>query len=67
MGLWGCAPAGLPDLSPTYKEYEMPQFTVIGKKRVFRIRAKSVQALTRAMRSVGIVWQGIHEDKEAAK
>ncbi|UVF61117.1 hypothetical protein SEA_EULA_62 [Microbacterium phage Eula] len=43
----------------------MPQFTVISKKRVFRVRAKSVQALTRALRSVGIVWQAIHEDKEA--
>lgn len=67
MGLWGCAPAGLPDLSPIYKEYEMPQFTVIGKKRVFRVRAKSVQALTKAMRAVGLTWQGIHEDKEATR
>ena len=67
MGLWGCAPAGPPDLSPIYPEYEMPQFTVIGKKRVFRVKAKSVQALTRALRAVGIPWQGIHEDKETAK
>ncbi|QUE26100.1 hypothetical protein SEA_SANASANA_62 [Microbacterium phage SanaSana] len=45
----------------------MPQFTVVGKKRVYRVKAKSVQALTRALRSVGIVWQAIHEDKEAAR
>ncbi|AUG84857.1 hypothetical protein PBI_DISMAS_60 [Microbacterium phage Dismas] len=43
----------------------MAQFTVIGKRRVFRVNAKSVQALTRALRSVGIVWQAIHEDKGA--
>lgn len=43
----------------------MAQFTVIGKKKVFRVQAKSVQALTRALRQVGIVWQAIHEDKEA--
>ncbi|UDG78767.1 hypothetical protein SEA_INDYLU_65 [Microbacterium phage IndyLu] len=45
----------------------MPQFTVIGKRRVFRVSAKSVQALTKAMRAVGLTWQGIHEDKEAAR
>lgn len=39
------------------------QFTVITKRRVFRVAARSVQQLTQAMRSVGIVWQGIHEDK----
>ncbi|WIC89483.1 hypothetical protein SEA_BAJUNIPER_60 [Microbacterium phage BAjuniper] len=44
----------------------MAQFTVVGKRRVFRVNAKSVQQLTRALRSVGIVWQAIHEDKEAA-
>jgi hypothetical protein len=56
---------------PTYPRIQkvqlMPQFTVIGKKRVFRVKAKSVQALTKALRSVGIVWQGIHEDKESAR
>lgn len=41
----------------------MKQFTVIGKKRVYRVKAKSIQALTRALRADGIVWQGIHEDK----
>lgn len=41
----------------------MPQFTVIGKRRVYRVNAKSVQALTRALRDVGIVWQAVHEDK----
>ncbi|QDP45078.1 hypothetical protein QDW23_gp60 [Microbacterium phage Stromboli] len=45
----------------------MAQFTVIGKRRVFRVAAKSVQQLTRALRSVGIVWQAIYEDKEAAR
>ena len=45
----------------------MAQFTVVTKRRVFRVRAKSVQALTRALRAVGITWQGIHEDKEAAR
>ncbi|AYN55933.1 hypothetical protein PBI_COLTRANE_62 [Microbacterium phage Coltrane] len=43
----------------------MAQFTVIGKKKVYRVQAKSIQALTRALRQVGIVWQAIHEDKEA--
>lgn len=43
----------------------MAQFTVIGKKRVYRVQAKSIQALTKALRQVGIVWQAIHEDKEA--
>lgn len=41
----------------------MPQFTVIGKKRVYRVKAKSVQALTKAMRAVGIVWQAVYEDR----
>ena len=44
----------------------MAQFTVIGKKRVYRVSAKSIQALTRALRAAGITWQAIHEDKEAA-
>jgi len=43
------------------------QFTVIGKKRVYRVAAKSIQHLTRTLRSAGIVWQAIHEDKPAAK
>ncbi|UGL61878.1 hypothetical protein SEA_FRANKLIN22_65 [Microbacterium phage Franklin22] len=43
----------------------MAQFTVIGKKKVFRVNAKSIQQLTRALRQVGIVWQAIHEDKDA--
>ena len=43
----------------------MPQFTVVSKKRVYRVKAKSIQALTKALRAAGIVWQGIHEDKEA--
>lgn len=42
----------------------MAQFTVIGKKRVYRVAAKSVQHLTKKLRAAGIVWQGIHEDKE---
>jgi len=40
------------------------QFTVVGKKRVYRVPAKSIQQLTRALRASGIVWQAIHEDKE---
>lgn len=43
----------------------MAQFTVIGKKRVYRVEAKSIQFLTRALRQVGITWQAIHEDKES--
>lgn len=43
------------------------QFTVVTKKRVIRVSAKSVQHLTQALRSVGIAWQGIHEDKPAAE
>lgn len=39
------------------------QFTVIGKRSVYRIAAKSIQQLTRALRASGIVWQAIHEDK----
>lgn len=42
----------------------LKQFTVIGKRKVFRVAAKSVQQLTRELRASGIVWQGIHEDKE---
>lgn len=38
------------------------QFTVIGKKRVFRVAAKSIQQLTQTLREVGIVYQAIHED-----
>jgi len=45
----------------------MAQFTVIGKKRVYRVAAKSIQQLTRALREVGIVWQAIHEDKESGR
>lgn len=41
----------------------LKQFTVIGRKTVVRRAAKSVQDLTRQMRSEGFVWQGIHEDK----
>ena len=43
----------------------MKFFTVIAKKRVIRVRAKSIQQLTRALRSAGITWQAIHEDKDA--
>ena len=42
----------------------MKFFTVIAKKRVLRVKAKSIQQLTRALRDSGIVWQAIHEDKD---
>lgn len=42
----------------------MAQFTVIQSKRTLRIQAKSIQALTKALRGAGIHWQGIHEDKD---
>ncbi len=41
----------------------MPEFTIISKRKVYRATAKSVQALTKALRASGIVWQAIHEDK----
>lgn len=41
----------------------MAQFTVIQTKRVLRVQAKSIQALTKALRGSGIHWQAIHEDK----
>lgn len=41
----------------------LKQFTVIGKKTVWRRAAKSVQDLTKQLRAEGIIWQGIHEDK----
>lgn len=50
---------------PNKSKPALKQFTVIGKKRVFRIAAKSIQQLTRALREVGIVWQAIHEDVES--
>lgn len=42
----------------------LKQFTVVGKKRVYRVAAKSIQQLTRHLHGAGIVWQAIHEDKE---
>lgn len=39
------------------------QFTIIQSHRVLRVRAKSIQALTRALKSVGIRWLAIDEDK----
>ena len=41
----------------------MAQFTVITKKRVYRVAAKSIQQLTRALRDVGLGWLAIHEDR----
>lgn len=41
------------------------QFTVLTKTKVFRVAAKSIQQLTRELKASGIVWIGIHEDKEA--
>lgn len=43
------------------------QFTVVTKKRVIRVGAKSIQQLTQALRAVGIVWLAIHEDTEPKK
>lgn len=42
----------------------MKQFTVIGKKSVYRVAGKSVQHVTRQLRAARITWQAIHEDKE---
>ena len=42
----------------------MAQFTVIQPKRVIRVEAKSIQALTRALKEQGQRWLGIHEHKE---
>lgn len=39
-------------------------FTVVGHKRVYRVRAKSIQQLTQALRAVGIRYQAIHTDKD---
>lgn len=41
----------------------MAQFTVIQDKHVLRVQAKSIQALTQALRRAGQRWQAIHEDK----
>jgi len=38
-------------------------YTVIANNRVLRVKAKSIQALTKALRSAGFRWQAIHEDK----
>lgn len=40
----------------------MRLFTVIGKKHVWRVRAKSIQALNNALRAARIPFQAIHED-----
>lgn len=40
------------------------QFTVITKKRVYRVAAKSVQQLTQALNDVGIKFQAVHEDTD---
>lgn len=50
---------------PNQTKPALKQFTVITKKRVLRVAAKSVQQLTRELRAAGIVWQAVHEDKEA--
>jgi hypothetical protein len=42
----------------------MPHFTVIQQNRVLRLNAKSIQALTQALRAGNQRWLGIHEDKE---
>lgn len=42
------------------------QFTVVTKKRVLRVPAKSIQQLTKALRQSKITWLAIHQD-EAAK
>lgn len=42
----------------------MAQFTIIQPSRVIRVEAKSIQALTRALKAVGQRWLGIHEHKE---
>lgn len=42
----------------------MSHFTVVSKKHVYRVQAKSSQALTRALRASRISWQAIYEDKE---
>lgn len=39
-------------------------YTVITKKRVFRVRARSYTHLVNALVEAGIEWQGIHEDEE---
>ena len=41
----------------------MAQFTVVQSTRVLRVNAKSIQALTKALRSVGMKYQAIHEDR----
>lgn len=41
----------------------LKQFTVIGKRAVWRRAAKSVQDLTKQLRAEKLVWQGIYEDK----
>lgn len=44
----------------------MAQFTVITTaNRVIRVKAKSVQHLTRALKAVGIKYQGLHQDRES--
>lgn len=42
----------------------MPHFTVIQPKRILRVNAESVQALTKALKAAGERWLGIHEDVE---
>lgn len=42
----------------------MAQFTVIQPARVLRVEAKSIQALTRALKAAGQRWLGIHEHKD---
>lgn len=43
----------------------MAYFTVIQPKRVLRIKAKSVQALTRALHASGLKWLAVHQDKDS--
>lgn len=52
----------MPDQTKT-KTPARKQFTVVTKKRVIRVAARSIQHLTQALREVGIVYQGVHEDK----
>lgn len=42
----------------------MPTYTVIDETAVAQVNAKSVQALTQALNSVGIKFIGIHQVKE---
>lgn len=37
-------------------------FTVICPRRVIRVKAKSVQALTQALNEVGIKFIGVHDE-----